>query len=507
MIDAEREAEVRRLHFAEHWKVGTIASNLALHPDAVRRVLGIDRRAQPLESPRPRLIDPFLPLVREILERYPRLRATRIHAMLRERGFSGSARQVRRAVRKLRPTRKEAYLLLRALPGEEGQADWADFGEMAIGKARRRLSAFVMTLSYSRALYVEFFLDQKIESFLLGHRRAFEHFCGVPRAVRIDNLRSAVLERRGSEVRFHPRYLELAGWYHFQPRPCRPARGNEKGRVERSIGYLRESFFAGRGVTTVADLNAAVWRWCQEVAAQRPWPDDTQRTVAAAFEEEQPRLLALPEHPLEIVHQCVVRSAKTIYVRFDGNDYSIPPDVVGKELTLVATDTLVRLIDGAREIARHGRSWDRGERRTNPAHAKAVFEQKSQGMDQARRTPIEVVVPEVSAFVDAAFAHGQQGTSAILNRLATLLSLYGGPALAEALGEALARGTPTLASVEYLIEKRRRAERRSPPLPVDLNERPELAALHVRPHSLDVYDQLTLPIHDQDHSEQENDDE
>jgi transposase len=504
MIDAEHDAEIRRLHFAEHWKAGTIASNLGVHPDAVRRALGLDQRKPPVPRPRPRKIDPFLPLVRETLERYPRLRATNIHAMLRDRGFTGSARQVRRAVRELRPRRAEPYLLLRAFPGEEAQADWADFGAIPVGRGQRRLSAFVMVLSYSRALYVEFFLDQKIENFLVGHRRAFERFGGVPRAVRIDNLRSAVLERRGPEVRFHPRYLELAGWYHFQPRPCRPARGNEKGRVERSIGFLRESFFAGRSLTTVADLNRAVWRWCDQVAAPRPWPDDSQRTVQSVLEEEQPRLLALPEHPLQIAHQCVVTSGKTIYVRFDSNDYSIPPSVLGKELSLVATDTLIRLLDGPAEIARHARSWDRGERVTDPAHSRAVLAQKSQGLGHSSRTPLEIAVPDVTAFVDAAFADGQHGTGAILSRLATLVSLYGSAALAAALREALSRGTPTLASVDYLIEQQRRAARRTPPLPVDLGERPDLAALHVRPHALDDYDQLTIPPAD---SEEENDDE
>lgn len=496
MNDAELEAEIRRLHFAEHWSAGTIASNLAVHPDRVRRVLNLDERKPP--APRPRQIDPFLPLVKETLERYPRLRATRIHAMLRERGFGGSARQVRRAVRELRPRRAEAFLALRAFPGEEAQADWADFGPIPIGATERRLSAFVMTLSYSRALYVEFYLDQKIESFLLGHRRAFEHFGGVPRAVRIDNLRSAVLERRGSDVRFHPRYLELAGWYHFQPRPCRPARGNEKGRVERSIGFLRESFFAARTVTTVSDLNRAVHRWCEEVAGLRPWPDDRLQTVESAFEQEQRRLLPLPQHPLEIAHQCLVRSGKTIYVRFDANDYSIPPSVVGKDLTLLATDSLVRLLDGPTEIAHHSRCWDRGQRVTDPAHTKAVLAQKSRGLDQAARTPVEIAVPEAIPFIDAAFAHGQHGTIAILNRLANLLSLYGSNALATALREALGRGTPTLASVEYLIEQQRRAARRNPPLPVDLGDRPDLADLHVEPHSLHDYDHLTTTTTDDD---------
>jgi transposase len=504
MIDAELDAEIRRLHFAEHWKVGTIASNLGVHPDAVRRALGLNERKPSAPRPRPRMIDPFLPLVRETLDRYPRLRATNIHSMLRERGFAGSARQVRRAVRELRPRRAEAYLRLRAFPGEEAQADWADFGSIPVGRGQRRLSAFVMTLSYSRALYVEFFLDQKTENFLLGHQRAFEHFGGVPRAVRIDNLRSAVLERRGTEVRFHPRYLELAGWYHFQPRPCRPARGNEKGRVERSIGFLRESFFAGRSVTTVADLNRAVWRWCDEVAARRPWPDDSQRTVESVFEEEQPRLLALPEHPLQIALRCMVVSDKTIYVRFDSNDYSIHPSAVGKDLSLIATDTLIRLLDGTDEIARHPRSWDRGERVTDPAHARAVLDQKGQGLGHSHAHPLEIVVPEATAFLDAAFADGQHGTAAILNRLSNLLSLYGSAALAAALREALSRGTPTLASVDYLIEQQRRAARRNPPLPVDLGERPDLATLHVRPHPLDDYDQLTIPTTDAD---EENDDE
>jgi transposase len=503
MIDAELDAEIRRLHFAEHWKAGTIASNLGVHPDAVRRALRLGERKLPAQR-RPRMIDPFLPMMRETLERYPRLRATNIHAMLRERGFTGSARQVRRAVRELRPRRAEAFLRLRAFPGEEGQADWADFGSIPVGRGQRRLSAFVMTLSYSRALYVEFFLDQKTENFLLGHQRAFEHFGGVPRAVRIDNLRSAVLERRGPEVRFHPRYLELAGWYHFQPRPCRPARGNEKGRVERAIGFLRESFFAGRSLTTVADLNRAVRRWCDEVAARRPWPEDSQRTVQSAFQEEQPRLLALPEHPLQIAHRSMVVSDKTIYVRFDSNDYSIHPSVVGKDLSLIATDTLIRLLDGSVEIARHTRSWDRGERVTDPAHARAVLDQKSRGTGHSARTPLEIVVPEATAFVDAAFADGQHGTVAILTRLSNLLSLYGSAALATALREALSRGTPTLSSVDYLIEQQRRIARRIPPLPVDLGERPDLAVLHVRPHPLDDYDQLTNPPADRD---EDDDDE
>ena len=161
-----------------------------------------------------------------------------------------------RLVRRLRPVpQREAFLKLRTFPGEQGQVDWAHFGTVRIGRAQRRLSGFVMTLSYSRALALEFFFDQSLENFLRGHVRAFAQLGGVPRTLLYDNLRSAVLARHGDAIQFHPRLLELCAHYHFEPRPCRPRRGNEKGRVERVIRYVRDSFFAARPFTTLDDLN------------------------------------------------------------------------------------------------------------------------------------------------------------------------------------------------------------------------------------------------------------
>lgn len=493
MLAAETVAEIRRLYYAEHWRVGTIASQLAVHPDAVRRALHRETAVKASPSPRPRRIDPFLAWLSETLERYPRLRATVLHRMLQERGFTGSVVQLRRVVRQIRPNRREVFVRLNSLPGEAAQVDWADFGQVRLGRAERRLSAFVMTLCYSRALYVEFFFDQTLGNFLRGHVHAFEHFAGVTRQVATDNLRSVVLERRGEQIRFHPRYLELAGHYCFEPRPCHVRRGNEKGRVERSIRFLRESFFAAHGFTTLAALNQSVARWVEEVAAARPWPDNASRTVAQVFcEEERARLLALPQHRLDTRDRTTVRSRKTLWVRFDRNDYSIPPAAVGKELTLLATDTEVRLFDGTAEIACHRRSYDQSERLTNPAHTAALLATKRAALAGAVGSPLRLAVPEVEAFLDAAFPH-YRNTALLTAPLERLLDLYGREALRAALSEALQRGTPTLASVEYLLEKHRRTAQRRPPLPVDLADRPELAALHVQPHCLSGYDQLSQP--------------
>jgi transposase len=143
-----------------------------------------------------------------------------------------------------------------------------------------------MVLSYSRAIWALFTLDQTLESFLRGHVEAFQAFSGVARTLVYDNLRSAVLERAGTAIRFHPRLLELAGHYHFAPRPCTPGRGNEKGKVERQIHYLRHAFFAARTFVDVADLTRSfaggVTRWrtsaCISSSAIRQWARCSRRS-------------------------------------------------------------------------------------------------------------------------------------------------------------------------------------------------------------------------------------
>ena len=490
MLAVETVAEIRRLFYAEHWRIGTIASQLGVHHDAIRRAVNREPGTLRPRRPRPRRIDPFVPWLIETLERYPQLRATVLHRMLRERGFAGGVAQVRRAVGPLRPRRRQAFARLDWLPGEAAQVDWADFGRVTIGRAQRRLSAFLMTLCYSRALYVEFFLDQTLGNFLRGHVRAFEHFAGVTRQVATDNLRSVVLERRGDQIRFHPRYLELAGHYGFEPRPCHVRASYEKGRVERSVRFLRESFFAARGFTTLAALNESVRRWTAEVAGARRWADDASRTVAQVLaEDECQRLLALPQHRLDTSDRLTVRSGKTPWVRCDRNDYSIPPGAVGKELTLIATDVEIRLLDGTTEIAAHPRSFGQCQRLTDPAHTQALLAQKRGAAASAIDSALRLAVPEMAAFLDAAFPR-YRSTALLIAPLTRLLGLYGPEALRAAVSEALARGTPTVASVEYLLEKHRRETRRRPPLPVDLTDRPELAAFHVRPHSLSDYDHL-----------------
>jgi transposase len=490
MITPEQRAEIRRLFYAEHWKVGTIATALGVHRDTVCTAIETERFVTHLARPRPSQLDPYLPLMRDTLQQYPRLRATRLYQMVRARGYVGSVVQLRRVVRRLRPVPKaEAYLRLTVLPGEQAQVDWGAFGNLEIGRMRRPLSCFVMVLSWSRAIDALFTLDQTLESFLRGHLHAFAYFSGVARTLLYDNLKSAVLERRGEAIRFHPRLLELCGHYHCAARPVAIARGNEKGRVERQIQYLRSSFFAARSFRDVDDLNAQFERWREEIAHQRRVPGEPALTVAEALERERTYLLPLPEHPLETDLMRVVSSAKTPYVRFDRNLYSIPHELVRKSLTLVASATLIRVLDGEREVARHARSYDSGVCVEDPAHLAGLVRAKQQARELTGRDRLKAAVPESAALFEAWALRGES-LAYHTTRLLKLLDDYGAAEVRAATQIAVERGAPTSGSIAHVLEQRRRAQGLKPPVPIDLSHHPELRDLRLIPHRLEDYDAL-----------------
>ena len=269
-ISKELEAKILRHFHVEKWKVGTIAAQLGVHHGTVDRVLSQAGLAKVERTCRASLIDPYLPFVLRTLEQYPRLTASRLYAMVRERGYSGGEDHFRHLIAHHRPRpQPEAYLRLKTLPAEQGQVDWGHFGKVTIGKAERTLMAFVMVLSFSRQIFLRFFLDAQMSNFLRGHESAFQTWKGLPRVLLYDNLKSAVLERQGDAIRFHPTLLEFAAHYRFEPRPVAVARGNEKGRVERAIRYVRDSFFAGRQWSDIEELNAQADIWCASTAASR----------------------------------------------------------------------------------------------------------------------------------------------------------------------------------------------------------------------------------------------
>jgi transposase len=495
-IPPELEAQILRYHHVEKWPVGTIAKHLRVHHSTVSRVLLQAGLPRILQHPKRSQADPFLPFIRATLERFPTLTASRLYAMVRERGYPGRPDHFRYIVACHRPRPPaEAYLRLRTLPGEQAQVDWGHFGHLTIGRARRPLMAFVIVLSYSRQIFLRFFIDARLTSFLRGHLAAFSEWQGLPRVILYDNLRSAVLERHGAAIRFHPTLLDFAGHYRYEPRPVAVARGNEKGRVERAIRYVRDNFFAARHFADLDDLNRQAQAWCHGPAADRRCPEDESLSVGEAFAAEAPRLLSLPDNPFPLVERVAVSVGKTPYVRFDLNDYSVPYTHVRRVLTVLAEPDRLRILDAQHVIATHARCYGKGEQIEDPAHLRALVAHKRAARQHRAGDRLAQAAPASQTLLIRAAERGDN-LGAITALLIRLLEQYGADELDAAIRDALDRNVPHPNAVRLALERRRHDRQQAPPIAPPLPAHLRTRDTVVKPHPLETYDQLTKAPHD-----------
>jgi transposase len=495
-ISHELKAKILRYHHVEKWRVGTIASQLNVHHTTVKRVLsetGVDKNRVLVQKS---MIDPFLPFVFEQLKRFPNLTASRLYGMVVERGYPGGQDHFRHLISFYRPkTPAEAYLRLRTLAGEQAQIDWGHFGHISIGDAKRALMAFVMVLSYSRKVFLRFYLNARTDNFLRGHEQAFNYFQGVPRVALYDNLKSAVLDRQGDAVRFNPTLLAFAAHYHFEPRPCAVYRGNEKGRVERTIRYIRDNFFAARHYSCLDDLNQQALTWCDTSASSRPCPEDKSKTVQVTFLAEQPRLIKLPDNPYPCDEVETVSIGKTPYARFDLNDYSVPHTHVRKKLVIRATLDCVSILDGSTVIAKHTRSYDKAKQIECEEHLKSLASQKAQARLARGQDRLSQSIDCGREFLESAATHGYAPKS-ISKQLTVLLDDYGAYSLNKAMRIALEKNVPHPNSVRLILQKHREDAQEQPLATFSLSQDKRVTEMIIKPHSLNQYDVLneqTIP--------------
>jgi transposase len=278
MVGTEAALEIRVLH--RHGKsIREIAREMSLSRNTVRRYLR-DEAAARYKPRLPRLtkLDPFKDYITErVRSAAPEwIPGSVLLSELRERGYEGGYTMLKLFLASLRPKEAaEPMVRFETEPGEQMQVDWA-----VIRRGDNRLSVFVATLGWSRAAYVEFVTDERVETLIEAHENAFLAFGGTPREGLYDNMRTVVLERHGygrGRHRFHPGFLDFAHHCGFRPRLCAPYRAQTKGKVERFIRYLRHSFYvplasrlAQEGlIVDRENANLAVKRWLREVANAR----------------------------------------------------------------------------------------------------------------------------------------------------------------------------------------------------------------------------------------------
>lgn len=486
-VTKEVEVEIRRLHFAEHWPVGTVATQLSVHVDVVKRVLGL-LESRAYSALRPRAIDAYVGFIDDTLKKYPSLRATRLHDMLKPRGYAGSVRSLREYVATVRPQpRREAYLRVDTLVGEQSQVDWAYVGKVKVPGGERPLWLFVMVLSWSRAAWGEFVFDTTVHSLLRSLSRAAVYFGGCTRQWLFDNPKTVVLARHGDAARFHPQLLELSGAYCASLRLCAPRKANQKGRVERAIRYWRERFLAGREVRSIQQGNRELLTFLDQVANARPHPVQPGRTVAQCLVDEKQRLLPLPRHPPSTDVVMPITVDKTAFVRFDTNDYSVPHVHAerGDTLTLSADDTTVRLLHGNQEVARHARNWGRRQPVEEPAHRQGLLDAKRGAQEAKGQDRLRAAVPRIDALFER-WVDAGRNVGSLTARTVPLLDAYGEDILRAAIAEVLAGTSHDHHAVAVICERLRR--KTDKPVPLDVLLGSHVPDRDVIPHSLESYD-------------------
>lgn len=488
MISKDIETKIVLLFKNEKWPQTTIARELGIHRDAVRRVLQNNPETSCL--PRMRLIDPYVPFLMEKLKEYPELTGSRLYQMVVERGFSGGADHFRTVLRELRPEKKyEAFTKITVLEGEQAQVDWASFGKLKVGNAERKLNAFIMVLSWSRQIFLKYFLNQEIGSFLQGHVDAFTFYQGIPREILHDNLKSAVIERFENLIKFNDNYLNFAAHYRFLPKACNSGRGNEKGRVERAVRYVRGNFFAGREFKNLQDLNEQALEWCQGISGERRCPSELLLSVKEAFEREKSKLLKLPGDSYPVYTRDVVKVGKTHYVKFDANEYSVPGDFVRKQLTVQATVEWVEFLFKSKVVAMHKRLWGKGECALIPAHQDEILKHKARLSYSRNIENLKVLLPNAEQFLSRIAMQGGSIGNAVQS-LHSCLEDYGIELVQQGIEYVKNKEKVSITDLRITVEKLRAQKRKRIPIILSSENEEKINHLTISKPDLGKYDLL-----------------
>ncbi len=391
-MTAELWAEIRRLYFVEKISQRKISKMMSIDRKTVHRAIRMEQYC----AKRPRVctkdskLEAYKKDILELIEEFKGITIQRIYEILKERGYVGAIGILQKYVRTIQASKRKAYLRLTTLPGEQAQVDWANCGTIKIGEYTRKLSCFVMVLSYSRMMYLEFTLSQRTDDFLRCHVNAFKFFGGIPRKLLYDNLKSVVLVRMGRDIRFNPRFEAFRGHYMFEAVPCNVRAPHEKGRVENGIGYIRKSFLVGRVFKSYSNLKDQSIQWRNTIANIRIHGTTRKRPIDLHPLDKE-KLLVPPDQDFDTDIEDTVKSTEDCYIKFDTNSYSVPSDYASRALTIRVSVDKVLIYDNATQIASHCRSYEKHIPIKDPKHEEELLREKKKARVSKRREEFSIL--------------------------------------------------------------------------------------------------------------------
>lgn len=437
----------------------------------------------------PSLLDPYKEHIRERLLQFD-LTAARLFDEIREMGYAGSYDLVKRYVATVRPPKApEVTIRFETGPGDQSQMDWGEFGTFTGADGRAYpLYCFAIVLGYSRMLYIEFTTDMTVPTLIRCHLGAFRYFKGVTRTVLYDNQKAVVLSRADDSTRFQPEFEDFARTLGFTPRLCVPGRARTKGKIEKSIGYIRSRFFSGRRFTSLEDLNAQAWRWLERVANAR-----VHRTTRAVprerWLEERPALLPLPDRDLAPARTARRTVSKDCFVDYGGNRYSVPWHLTGKEVEVQVQGDQLAVTYGGAEIARHTLARGKGQMLQDPMHFQDIpKEDKPRSFGPLRQQFLQLF-PDAGTFLAGCLQEHAGNAAYHLRKILQLRDEYPAETVTAALKRAAEFGAFTVASVRNCCAQSASVPE-LPVTPLHTTQRPLQAVLAVQERSLAAYEAL-----------------
>lgn len=487
MISYETFCKIQDLHRHQGLTVAQIARALGLDPKTVGKWVKAKRYRPRASSRRRSKLDPFKPRVVRLLETHP-YSATQVFQRLREEGFSGGFSIVKDYVRKVRPVRKPAFLTLSFEPGECAQVDWGEYGFVNVGSTRRKLSFFVMVLCYSRLMYLEFTVSQTLEHFLSCHQNAFHYFGGGVKKVMVDNLKTAVLRRLVGEAPvFNARYLDFSRHYGFDIVACNVGKGNEKGRVENGVGYVKKNFLNGLDIPDFSAVNPAARHWLASIANVR-LHGETHEKPCDRFQTERPALSPLPAMPYDVGVVQPVRASNRFRVTLDTNRYSVPSEYASTRLILKAYPDRILVYHQDKLIAQHVRGYDRHQDFEHPDHPRELLMQRRKAYDQTLLKRFLALSPRAERYYQE-LQQRRLNPRHHLRKILALSEIYGPDYLARAIEDAF---TLQAFSSEYIANILEQRQRLLPePGALLLTRRQDLLELEMAEPDLSIYDRLS----------------
>jgi len=320
-----------------------------------------------LTESKPSILDPYKPQITIWLEEAP-YSAMRIWEKIREQGFEGSYTVVKHYVRaKKEQLNDHATVRFETMPGMQAQVDWAYFEEYKVREDGewKKLYCFLMVLGYSRMRYIEFVTDMSTDTLIRCHINAFRYFGGYPEEILYDNMKQVVIKRlmKQEESTLNRQFEDFAGFYGFKPILCRPYRGQTKGKVERTVGYVRDNLMTGIKFSGLADLNGQAVAWCNKVNGK-----EHGTTGDIPFERlKRERLNPLVrEYIIDKIN--LRRVGKDCLISYSGSQYSVPSDYAGRDLAIVTLGNLLAVYHEGKQVAMHRLSNVKKDMVVNPAH-------------------------------------------------------------------------------------------------------------------------------------------